>query len=309
MNFSPKDKLEFKTNPARYIESAIIKYAAKSPLNRLSDYNNEPVIEEPLVGFADGYDPIFNEFKNDSIIGNFHLTPLEAFKFYSEKQGKPTVKDRPTALSVISVGFTLPKKTRQSNRPKSRLAAPMWRHAYGQAFMLMGETLSHIVSLLESAGYRAVAPVCTRPMSMPIIRDGLPFTDWSEKHAAYTAGLGTFGLNTSLITPKGISTHLGSIITDLTIKATTRIYGDLHDYCLHFTDGSCGKCAAHCPSGAVNTLFFQAKKCLDYTMNDLQKLSRELEGELKPPDHPMCALCQIRVPCEACIPTVKSAQK
>ncbi|MBN1693358.1 MAG: hypothetical protein JW845_07380 [Dehalococcoidales bacterium] len=307
MNLSPKDKLKFKANPAKYIEVEIKRYAAGSPLNRLPDYDNEPVIEEPLVGFANGYDPIFDEFKKDSVIGGFHLTPLEAFKFYSEKQDKPAVTSQPAALSVISVGFTLPRKTRLSNRPKSRMAAPKWRYAYGLAFMLMSETLSHVVSLLESAGHRAVAPVCTRPMSFPIIRDGLPYADWSEKHAAYAAGMGTFGLNTSLITPSGISAHLGSLITDLAIRATPRTYDNLHAYCLHFRDGSCGKCASHCPSGAVNTLSFRAKKCLDYTMNDLQKLSRELEGELKPPDHPMCALCQIRVPCEACIPAAKSA--
>ncbi len=302
MNLSSKDAREFKADPIGYIEAEIKKYTAASALNRLPDYNNEPVIAEPLVGFANGYDPIFNEFKKDSIIGNFHLTPLDALKTYREKQKKPVIDNHPTELSVISVAFTLHEKTRLSNSPESKMAAPRWRYAYGLAFRLMGETLNHIVSLVEGAGYHAVAPVCTRPMSMGIIRDGLPYADWSEKHAAYAAGLGTFGLHTSLITSSGVSAHLGSIITDLALKASPRAYNNRHAYCLYFLDGSCGNCAKHCPSGAVNTEAFEAKKCMGYTFNELPKLSRELEGELKPPDHPMCALCQIRVPCEAKIP-------
>lgn len=308
MNLASQEAREFKANPARYIKKAIKKYTATSPLNRLPDYNDEPVIAEPLVGFADGYDPIFDEFKKDSIIGSSHLTPLEALKAYSEKQKKPVTDNQPAALSVISVAFTLTKETRLSNNSKSRLAAPRWRYAYGHAFGLMGETLTHIVSLLESSGCQAVAPVCTRPMPFLISSDGLPYTDWSEKHAAYAAGLGTFGLNTSLITSSGVSAHLGSIITDLVLKASPRAYDNHRAYCLHFLDGSCGKCAEHCPSGAVTTGAFSGKKCMNYTMNDLQKLSRELEGELKPGDHPMCALCQIRVPCEAGIPYGKSTK-
>ncbi|OGO01057.1 MAG: hypothetical protein A2Y90_03460 [Chloroflexi bacterium RBG_13_52_12] len=287
------------------MEKEIKDFTADSPMNRLPDYNNEPVIAEPLSGFADGYDPIFNEFKKDSIIGDFHLTPAEALKIYSEKQNKKSYENPPATLSVISVAFTFTEKTRLSNGPDPKIAARRWRYAYGHAFGLMSETLNHIVSLLESAGYLAVAPVCTRPMPIMISPDGLPYTDWSEKHAAYAAGLGTFGLNTSLITPSGIAAHFGSVITDLSLVPSPRKYDNPHAYCLHFSNGSCGKCAEHCPSGAVNTQSFAGKKCMEYTRNELPQLSRELEGELKPGEHPMCAVCQIRVPCEAGIPSGK----
>jgi epoxyqueuosine reductase len=308
MNLSTKEVRELKTNPARFIDKAIKKYTAGSPLNRLPDYNNEPVIEEPLVGFADGYDPIFKEFKKDSIIGSFHLTPLEAFNVYSEKQKKEITEKQPTSLSVISIGFTFPEKTRLSNQPNSRMAAPRWNSSYGLAFQLMAETLSNVVSLLESAGYHAVAPVCTRPLPIKTAPDGLPYSDWSEKHAAYAAGMGTFGLHTSLITPAGVAVHLGNIITDLAVKASPRKYDNYLGYCLHFINGSCSKCAARCPAGAVNTQSFEGKKCLEYTTNDLRKLIREAEG-VRPPDHPVCALCQIGVPCEAGIPAIKQIEE
>ncbi len=166
-----------------------------------------------------------------------------------------------------------------------------------------------MVSLLETAGYRAVAPVCTRPMSIKISPDGLPYTDWSEKHAAYAAGLGTFGLHTSLITKAGIPLHLGSVITDLTLTPTPRKYDNHRVHCLQYHDNSCQLCAQHCPSGAVNTQAFDGKKCMAYSRDQLPKLDRELHGEPRPGSHPMCALCQIRVPCETGIPAEKLKNK
>jgi epoxyqueuosine reductase len=302
MQLSKKDRQKLKVNPTLFFETAIKEYVAASPANRLPNYNNEPVINEPLVGIADGYDPIFQEFKKESIIGNYHLTPGEALMAYLEKQKKPACKNKPTSLSVISIAFTFPQNTRMSNTKDGKLAAPRWSYAYGQAFKLMSETLSHLVSLLEATGYQAVAPVCTRPMSIMISADGLPYTDWSEKHAAYAAGLGTFGLNTSLITPSGLPVHCGSVITDLVVKSTPRAYDNHHAYCLFYQNGSCQTCAKHCPSGAVNIQAFDGKKCMFYAQNDLPKISRELNGETEPGGHPMCALCQIRVPCETGIP-------
>jgi epoxyqueuosine reductase QueG len=305
MKILKKDRQRFEANPALFLETAINEHIATSTTNRLPDYNNEPVTNKPLVGIADGYDHIFQYFKKESIIGNFHLSPGEALATYLKKQKKNASEKQPSALSVISVAFTFPKNTRLSNRPKSKMAATRWRHAYGRAFGLMSETLSYVVSLLEASGYQAVAPVCTRPMSIMISPDGLPYTDWSEKHIAYAAGLGTFGLNTSLITPAGVPVHLGSVITDLALTPTPRTYDDHHAYCLYYRDGSCQSCAKHCPSGAVNVQAFEGKKCLFYAHNDLPRLARELNEEIEEGGHPMCALCQIRVPCETGIPSVK----
>ena len=59
-----------------FLESTIRNYVAESPGNRLPDFNNVPIFDEPLIGFAAGDDAIFQEYK--SIIGDFHLTPGEA---------------------------------------------------------------------------------------------------------------------------------------------------------------------------------------------------------------------------------------
>lgn len=38
-------------------------------------------------------------------------------------------------------------------------------------------------------------------------------SNWSERHAAYVAGLGTFSLNDALITVNGIAHRVGSILS------------------------------------------------------------------------------------------------
>jgi len=302
MNLSRKDRQKLWEDPGAFLTNAINEYIIASALNYLPEYNNEPVVGVPLIGFADGRDPLFQEYKKNEIIGDFHLTPEEAFVTYLEKQQKKAPEKRPSALSVISIALPPSRETRLSNKPNAKMASPRWSQAYGRAFGLMSETLNHIVQLLETAGYQAVAPACTRPMSIKISPTGLPYTDWSEKHAAYAAGLGTFGLHTSLITPSGVPLHLGSIINDLAIKATSRPYDRHQMYCRHYSDDSCQLCVRHCPSGAVNVAVFDGRKCMEYAGKVLPGLYRELHGEPRPGSHPMCALCQIRVPCEAGVP-------
>ena len=302
MELTSGERQKLKKNPEQYLAATIKHYALNNPASHMPDFNNEPIIAEPLVGFADGFDPIFMEYKKSEIIGEFHLTPEEAFNIFLEKQGKTRPEKKPPAISVISVAFPPSRETRLSNPPKAPMASVRWGRAYGAAFGLMLETLNRVVSLLEAAGHRAVAPVLTRPPSIKISPGGLPYTDWSEKHAAYAAGLGTFGLHTSLITPAGIPLHIGSVITDLPLKPSPRANDNYRVFCLHFRDASCQLCADHCPSGAVNTMAFQGKKCLEYARNELPKLNARINGDTGKDAHPMCALCQIRVPCEAGIP-------
>ena len=53
----------FRTDPCRFIENAIKDYVRTSPLNHLTAFGNAPIVDEPIVAFADGDDPIFQEYK------------------------------------------------------------------------------------------------------------------------------------------------------------------------------------------------------------------------------------------------------
>ncbi len=89
MKLPSKDRQKFEANPARFITTVIKEYAVASPANRLPDFHNEPAIAEPVIGFADGRDPLFQEYKKKEIVGDFHLTPEEGLLTYLERQNKP----------------------------------------------------------------------------------------------------------------------------------------------------------------------------------------------------------------------------
>jgi hypothetical protein len=48
---------------------------------------------------------------------------------------------------------------------------------------------------------------------------------WSERHAAYVSGLGTFSLCDGLITPVGIAIRYGSVVSRIPIQPASRPYG------------------------------------------------------------------------------------
>ena len=70
---SEADRARLEANPNLFLETVIKDYVANSPENRLPAYDDESLVDEPLIGFADGNDPIFLEFKNKHVIGSFHF--------------------------------------------------------------------------------------------------------------------------------------------------------------------------------------------------------------------------------------------
>ena len=61
------DRELFQADPCRFLDNAIKEYVRSSPLNHLAAFDNAPIVDEPIVGFADGDDRIFQDFK--TIIG------------------------------------------------------------------------------------------------------------------------------------------------------------------------------------------------------------------------------------------------
>jgi len=289
-------------NPNRFLETAIMEYVARNPENILPRYHNEPIADPPLVGFADGHDPIFQEFKAGTVIGEFHFTPEEAFSAYLKRQHKNSETENPSILNVISIAFTSTPKTRLSNHRESVMSSPRWQYAFGRGMMLMQNTLKYLVSLLESLGHQAVAPMNTFPPFFLWQVFGGPTSDWSEKHIAYAAGLGTFGLNSGLITPRGAALHCGSVITDLAITPTPRTYENYLANCLYYRNGACQLCVKRCPSGALSKHGYDSVKCFFYHEVELPKICRDIGREIKEGEHPVCSLCQTKVPCENGIP-------
>jgi len=270
------------------IRDEILRFVLESPDNRFPG-SDEPYFEEPLVGFAAADDPIFDEFKG--IIGEFHLTPGEIMKnCYGNREGE--------AKTVICWVLPISRATRESNRKEEKLPSRQWAltRAHGERFNSL--LRMHVVEMLRFVGAQAVAPLLSgmwRPVKDP--RVGMAST-WSERHAAYVAGLGTFSLSDGFITDRGIAHRCGSVITDVTVTPTKRSVANPWSNCLFFPDGSCGVCIKRCPVGAISAQGHDKEKCQAYVYGELRNSAGELYGVMETG----CGLCQTKVPCEFKVP-------
>ncbi|MDP2662574.1 MAG: epoxyqueuosine reductase, partial [Dehalococcoidia bacterium] len=241
---------------AQSLEEMIRAFVLESPLNRLRDLDGGPIYEEPLVGFADGDDPLFQEYK--SIIGDFHLTPREAMERHlsEEGAGAPLVSD----VSVISWVLPIARDNRVSNRRMTKGPSLRWNQArwHGQT---LAEALSRqVVSALTERGFRAVAPDLMKAFQVMELPTGR-CSNWSQRHVAYAAGLGTFGLTDAFITPKGVTIWCSSVVTDARLPASPRSYSNHTANCPFYVDGSCGACIQRCPAGAITAQGHDKVRC------------------------------------------------
>ena len=244
----------------------------------------------PLVGVAGGADPLFTDYKRH--VGPDHWTPAEAFA-----AGFPGAAVAAEELAVVSWILPHVEATRRANRPEKAFPAERW--AQGKA---LGEALNvalrdRVVARFAAAGVDAVAPV-----NLPAWTQGPVSSVWSERHAAYAAGLGTFGLCDGLITPLGKAMRCGSVVARSALAPTRRRYTDHHAYCLAYSEDRCRACAARCPVGAITSEGHDKEACRTYL--------REVEGDYLVPRFGIatsaCGLCQTGVPCESGIPARRS---
>jgi epoxyqueuosine reductase QueG len=181
----------------------------------MPDSDNDFIFDEPLVQFAAGDDPIFLEYK--TIIAPTHLTPREAMaKSYNKNP-----EELPKRLSVISWILPITDKTRESNRQQTKAPSRIWSYTrwYGEKF---NEALrEHVVKLLTEKRYLATAPAL-QPYFKTDSNEKGRYSNWSERHIAYAAGLGTFSLSDGFITELGIAHRCGSVVTDLELPANPR---------------------------------------------------------------------------------------
>lgn len=259
----------------------ITRFVRESPDNNFPG-TGRPYFDEPLVGFAAGNDPLFMDYKR--IIGDFHGTPQEILD---------------GASTVISWVLPVTRMTRESNRSEDHLPSREWALTRNNGENFNSMLRRHLVVWLEENGHRAVAPQLMpewRQLDDPCV--GIAST-WSERHAAYAAGLGTFSLNDALITERGIAHRLGSVITTLPLQPTLRTEPDYRHNCLWFREESCGSCIARCPVGALSRQGHDKSKCRVYVYGTVP----QAVGQLYDVAQTGCGLCQTKVPCEATVPS------
>jgi epoxyqueuosine reductase QueG len=194
--------------------------------------------------------------------------------------------------------------TKADNRKENFYPSERWARA-----RIFGEEVNeklrkHVVRSMESEGYQVVAPSLTPQFSLRISPKYGFASTWSERHAAYASGLGTFGLCDGLITPKGKAMRTGSVLARIQVPPTPRPYTDHHEYCLFFTKGICGICIKRCPVGAITEAGKDKPTCYKHLFpvtKDYVKSEYGFDGY-------GCGLCQTKIPCESKIPVKKDVK-
>ncbi len=92
--------------------------------------------------------------------------------------------------------------------------------------------------------------------------------------------------------------RVGSVITNLPLKASPRQYTHPYSNCLYYFNKTCKACALRCPAGAITAKGHNKDKCSEYLYKSvgpakMQEYGVKVTG---------CGLCQTRVPCEFEIP-------
>ena len=279
----------------------IKQYVEDSELNKVSEelaiyphLAGMKLFDEPIIGFSSATDGLYTKtFKQEGVISPLYLSPKEWLD---------------SADTVISFFVPLSEQIRKSNRTEKDVpyeesipqrASAEWLHGRIEGQNFVDALTTYIEEELKKAGYDCVCPTTSDRFKIvaPYV------SNWSERHAAYASGLGTFGLSKGLITKKGIAGRFGSVITSAHFDADERPYSDPFEYCI-----MCGSCQERCPANAIDVKHGCALG------KDQNICGPYVKGSYLPPQGKNgivrygCGKCQVDVPCEFEKP-IKSTNK
>jgi ferredoxin len=277
------------TDPVQQIVREIRRFCG-TRANNMGPEHPEPSWAEPLIGFARGDDPVFDEFK--TAVGAFHWTPLEAFS-----TAFPATTVQAHELAVVVWVLPQTSATKTDNTAQTRLPSERWARSriFGEIFNVSLRRM--VAEKLTGAGYQACVPTELPGYGTVDSQRYFRASTWSERHMAYAAGLGTFGLCDGLITPVGKAMRVGSVLARMPVEPAERPYSDHRAYCLYYARGTCGECIPRCPAGALSHEGHEKSRCSAF----LDTTRSHVEEEFGFQGYG-CGLCQTGVPCESGIP-------
>jgi hypothetical protein len=295
-----------------------------SELNRLpAEFGGHRIFKEPTFGVTAGNDPIIEIFKE--VVTPAHLTPAEMWsKSASPKRGfqadqslgRPIpdagtwtdLAELSARIKVLSIVFPYTQSILEDGSRSSQRTPPTGL-ALNCAHAFHTEVYEKTPRFFFENGYRIMVPQRSRFYSvwLTLSRPHL-VSPWSERHYAFAAGLGTFGLAEHLITEHGCNVRLASFITDAPLEVTPRANDDPFGNCLHFAKGTCAECAARCPGRALTENSHNKLLCEWIRSRESARVRAEIAPFLKPirrsfmhifvNDYPIgCGICQYDVPC------------
>jgi hypothetical protein len=174
-----------------WISEEIERFVREDPGNRLERLDGSPIFQPPLVGFVSGSDPVFRKIKE--VVGEFYMTPLEAVEKIAEIRGvEAPPEDR---IGIVSFILPISNETRRENAKTKDAPSERWAHTrlFGEEFNRMLQ--QHLVTVLEQKGYFVAAPEMEEKLFRMLVDQKVGWAStWSQRHVAFAADLGTFGL-------------------------------------------------------------------------------------------------------------------
>jgi epoxyqueuosine reductase QueG len=196
----------------------------------------------------------------------------------------------PGARSVVSFFLPFSREVKKTYRKQSDLPSLEWVSGRLNGEVFVNVARRAVARYLEKHGGRAIVP------NLDVRYRAVDFIPrWSERHVAFIAGVGTFGLHAGLLTEKGAAGRIGSVVTDLDLEPTARPYTEVYEYCRFVADGTCGACIARCPVGAIHAGGKDHGICVTNGRNTIRP-AFEAWG------YHSCGHCQNNLPCSNRIP-------
>jgi len=289
-----------------WIEELIVGLALNSPENRLHDFGGRPIFGRPLVGVADGEDILFKTFRR--VVGSRHQMPREVLERHSPKAKE--FKD----IRVISWALPFTNEIRRSNRGRTWPSA-LYSVARNNGGALNFQLSRRLTEAFEIRGIAAVSPVLLEEYDAYRDPRHVFSSTWSERHAAFAAGLGRFGLNGSIITPVGSHVRLGSIVVDYPFESRRQNKRAYQSRCFETGGEDCGICMKKCPVKAITEQGLDKQKCYERRQAIRESHLEEYAQKYRLIPSPIaaggrkylgyslgCALCQCGMPCEGTDP-------
>lgn len=231
----------------------------------------------PLVAFAGADDPTFNKLCDIGAKGHCH--PKSLLK---------------NARTIISYFIPFTESVVESNNIDG-LSSLEWVIAYVETNKLILDLGHHLKTIIGKGGFETYVPKPTSNFDKKTLVE----SQWSHKHVAYIAWLGTFGMHSMIITERGCAGRLGSVITELYVENTSASYSQSETaakkLCPCNDDGNIPPCIERCTFGALTEdsldKFLCYKQCL-----------KNAEHFRDFPLADICGKCASGVPCSLKIP-------
>ena len=256
----------------------ILWFQENDPGNRVSaacakkpEYAGRKLFDGVICGVAAADDPVIKSLKNNSEANLDIMQPGEWLA---------------GARSVVSFFMPFARWLVEEN-VGGGWPSEGWLHGRIEGQKASEGAVSALMEALREEGHEAIAPSIDPRLKVFMKYAGCPeslfTTNWSERHVAFAAGLGTFGLSRGLITEKGMAGRFISIVTTLELEATPRPYTGLLEYCV-----KCGACARNCPPQAIPDGQLKDHSLCDAYLAGIREKEEPYYG---------CGKCQCGVPC------------